>query len=285
MIITSLVTDGIKEIIVNIAKKQKWKIIKNWLIKKYTAKYINPFVDALSIYESSLNNRLDNISKTYIVESIFFEICSELFIATKFWIKNYLNTKYICINDLVYDLSTVYKTDTTCLKELLQLAWNNIFQYISLNQDVLKNGKLKNELNNIIKELETLNIDLPIQYKDITSDNKENLREYYIFAHKQFIENNIGLLCNYSCEIIIDWCKKNQSNYPYNANIISHLFGNNYNELFRDILKIYLSNNINNNKETLDMLLKQLEEQTINERDRQFVLISLKIRHDYRFNQ
>ena len=262
-VIVSLLTGVLNTTISNVIKEQKWRFVKNWLIRIYSTKYITPLVNALSIYESNISNindMLDNKTENYITDNIL-NICYELLNANEFWIRNCLDTKYMCINELIYDLQTPYKNDRDCLIELFQQSWNNIFQYISLNQDVLKNT-FRKELDNIMEEITKFGIKLPKQYTYITSDDDEKLKQCYVFAHKQFVNSNIDKIINYSKKVVIDWCKNNRSNYPYKANVYQYLFINSneielYTELYKDILKIYLSNNIDGDNRILQQMIQK----------------------------
>lgn len=284
----------------------------NYVIKKFGPtredkinesfrKYITPLVSALSIYESNISNMPDNINDGNIKDNNILNICYELLTANEFWMKHSLDTSYICIDKLIYDLQTPYKNGKDCLVELFQQAWNNIFQYISLNQDILKNN-FRKELANIIGKIIEFGIKLPKQYTDITSDDKAKLKQCYIFSHKQFVNSNIDKIINCEKEIIIDWCNKNKSYYPYKANVYQYLFGcyikkynntitcevlrNDCGKLFKDILRVFLSNNVNNDKERLQNMT--LIFKNCKESKEKFVLEALKLIDDdimYRLRQ
>lgn len=225
--------------------KSKYFIFSNYIKDLLFNKYITPVFKAISIYDSNISNELDCISKELDTNEIY-NLCDKLLDANKFWVKKCKNTEYICIDKLSYDLQEiypqeVYKDEKSCLIELFNDAWCNVFQYVCLNQDILDDN-LKTKLKNIIAEIEKLSIILPEEYKNIIN-SKSNPKDCYVFAHKKFVDNNIDILFNYPVEIIVDWCDKYRSKVnPYEADVYQCYFPSEvYYELCKEIIKIYLS--------------------------------------------
>ena len=193
-------------------------------------------IKTYSLYNDSSSTKIDNYKKEYTSNEMY-DMCKFLLKSNSFFYKNYNGIQY----------------NYNYFKKLFQSSWENIFQYISLNQAVLKDCVLKDELNNILKELENFNMNLPIQYKYITSIDKETLKQCYVFAHKQFVKNNIDKIINHHDENVIQsWLKNNRSKETYEINMFYIYFVYTINDknndinlqqnIIHEIIQVYLSN-------------------------------------------
>ena len=168
---------------------------------KYKRSYYNVFfpkklkilIETLQLYHDFTSIKIDNYKKKDYDNNQLCNMCESLLESNKFFHKRY-NGKY----------------NYNYVKKLFQQSWNNIFQYISLNHDILDN-KLKNELCKVIKTIESFDINLPMQYKYITSaDEEKKLEQCYIFAYMRFVNSNIDKILDHSDENFIRlWLQEN----------------------------------------------------------------------------
>ncbi len=222
----------------------------NWT--RYKLLYYNVFLPkelkilmtTYSLYNDSSSTKIDNYKKEYTSNEMY-DMCKLLLKSNSFFYKNY--------NGIQYNYNYI--------KKLFQRSWENIFQYISLNQDILNKCKLKDELNNTIKKLKEFNITLLTHYTDITSNDKETLKQCYVFAHKQFVKNNIDKILNHpDANFIENWLRTNrlEEKYKYCIHTYYYYFswdctydseiGSHFanaeisQEVIKEILSLYLSN-------------------------------------------
>lgn len=199
----------------------------------------------LLLYNGNIDNNCHYIFNVY-TENELNEICDKLLEENKQFYKDYYNTDYYFYIRYFY------------------IAWNKIYDYLLLVSNHCPNYTLQSitqKLYNIVPELETLGIDIPVNF-NISVDFVYN---NYISAHKRFIEDNIQFLkLMHKSEYIVNWCKFTRSKVPYviydiclfNTQIIKpdnninyiYSIKKLYDSLYNELIRIYLANT-NNNQE------------------------------------